>query len=203
MSVLLRLDTSPRQGASVSRELADAAEAKWLREHPEGTVIRRDLAGEPIEHIRAITIQGFYTPEEQVTSDLKAATKLSDELIAELNGADTLLISTPIYNFSVPSSLKAWIDQVTRIGVTFGFEPDKGLFGLAKTEKAIVVAALGLPYAGTPLQNMDFLRPYLVGWLNFMGIEEVEVIAAENTSADADVAQRSKQVALDQLGVAA
>lgn len=196
MSTLLRIDASARFEASVSREVAEAFETRWRADHPNGLVIRRDLAKTPVEHIREETIRGFYTPEEQFTAELEAATALSDELIAELTEADTLLVSTPIYNFTVPSSLKAWIDQVTRIGVTFGFDPERGLYGLVEGKRAVVVAALGLPYQDTPLQQKDHLRTYLTMWLNFLGISEVEVIAVEGTSVGEDVLVQNKDAAL-------
>jgi FMN-dependent NADH-azoreductase len=199
MKNLLRIDASARQEGSVSREVADAFEAKWLSDNKGATVTVRDVALESVEHIRGVTIQGFYTPKEQFTPELEAATALSDSLIRELQEADTLLISTPIYNFSVPSSLKAWIDQVTRIGVTFGYDPAKGLFGLVNGKKAVVIAAMGLPYKDTPLADMDYLRPYLKGWLNFIGITDVEIIAVESTSAGAEVLAANKQEALEHI----
>ena len=132
MTTLLRTDASARGSASVSRELSSAYVKKWQQNHPNGTVIVRDVARAPVEHIREETVTGFYTPQENFTSELRAVTSLSDSLIAELNAADTLLISTPIYTWSVPSSLKAWIDQVTRVGVTFGCDPERGLFGMVE-----------------------------------------------------------------------
>ena len=199
MPNLLRIDASARREASVSREIADAFESKWRSDNPSGTVTVRDLAKTPVEHIREKTIQGFYTPKEQFTSELEDATALSDELITELMEADTLLIGTPIYNFTVPSSLKAWIDQVTRIGVTFGFDPERGLYGLVTGKKAVVVAALGLPYQDTPLQEQDYLRTYLKMWLNFLGIDKVEIIAVEGTSVGDDIAAESKAAALKHI----
>src|SRR5262245_46329995 len=119
---LLRIDASARTEGSHSRTLADGVQARWLKAHPHGRVIRRDLAVAPQAHIEAATIQGFYTPPEQMTPELRAATAQSDELIAELKAAHTVLIAAPIYNFSIPSSLKAWIDQVVRIGHTFAYQ---------------------------------------------------------------------------------
>jgi len=116
--------------------------------------------------------------------------------ISSAMSADTLLISTPISNFTVPSSLKAWIDQVTRIGVTFGFNPEQGLYGLVEGKNAVVIAAFGLPYANTPLQEKDFLRTHLEMWLNFLGIRDVEVIAVEGTSVGEDVLAQNRAAAL-------
>ena len=199
MANLLRIDASARREASVSREVADAFEAEWRSGNPGGGVDVRDLATTPVEHIREETIRGFYTPREQFTPDLEDATALSDELIRELTKADTLLISTPIYNFTVPSSLKAWIDQVTRIGVTFGFDAERGLYGLVEGKSAVIVAALGLSYADTPLQQKDYLRTYLTMWLNFLGVTAVDIITVEGTSVGDDVLAQNKAAALERI----
>lgn len=199
MATLLRIDASSRADASVSRELSDAFVERWQQSHPNGNVIKRDVARYPVEHIREETVTGFYTPKENFTPELATATALSDSLIAELNAADTLVISTPIYNWSVPSALKAWIDQVTRVGVTFGYEPKSGLFGMIEGKKAVVLAAMGLPYQGSPLADFDFLRPYLSKWLNFLGITDVEIVAVEQTSADPEAFTANKQAALKRI----
>lgn len=199
MPTLLRIDASARGDESVSRELSQAFVNKWQADNPEGKVIVRDVAKYPLEHIRPETVTGFYTPKENFTPELTTATSLSDSLIAELMAAGTLLISTPIYNWGVPSSLKAWIDQVTRVGVTFGFEPERGLFGMVEGKKAVVLAAMGLPYTGAPLAEFDFLRPYLTKWLNFLGFEDVEIIAVEQTSADPDAFASNKKSAMEQI----
>lgn len=199
MATLLRIDASSRGDASVSRELSDAFVKNWCQDPPGGNVIARDVARSPIEHIREETVTGFYTPKQNFTPELATATSLSDSLIAELKAADTLLISTPIYNWSVPSALKAWIDQVTRVGVTFGFEPERGLFGMVKDKNAVVLAAMGLPYADSPLTDFDFLRPYLTKWLNFLGFEDIEIIAVEQTSADPEAFSANKKAALEHI----
>lgn len=196
--ILLRIDASSRTEGSASRRLADAVEARWRAAHPHGQVRHRDLAREPIPHIAAATIAGYYAPPEAMTRDLRAATRLSDELIAELKGAHTLLIAAPIYNFSLPSSLKAWIDQVVRIGHTFAYE-DGRFSGLVRGPKAVLALAYGAAGYQGPLAAMDHLRPYLGQLLPFIGIEEVEVVAAEaTTSPDAEEEIRS---ALERAGL--
>ena len=142
MPSLLRIDSSSRTQGSHSSQLADRIQAAWIGAHPDGQVVTRHLTASPLPFISAETITGFYTPPGEVSDNLRAATALSDELITELKAADTLLIAAPIYNFSAPASLKAWIDQITRIGQTFSYE--NGAFqGLLPTKQAIVACAYG------------------------------------------------------------
>jgi FMN-dependent NADH-azoreductase len=182
---LLRLDASARHEGSHSRQLGDRVESAWRARHAGGRVLRRDLAAEPLPHIGATTIAGYYTPPDQLTPALRDATALSDRLIAELQSADTLLITSPMYNFSVPSALKAWIDQVVRIGHTFAYEG--GSFrGLVTRPRAVLALAYGAPgYVGGPFAAMDHLQPYLASLLGFLGIAQVDVVAVEATTADA------------------
>jgi len=164
MSTLLRIDSSSRLQGSHSRALADHLQAQWLASHTGGKVILRDLVKTPIPHILDITIAGYYTPTDQHTPELRAAVALSDELIAELLSADTLLFSIPLYNFSIPSALKAYIDHTVRIGQTFGHDEKTGLFGLVEGKKAYVTASYGASgYVGGSLASYNFLEPYYEG----------------------------------------
>lgn len=191
---LLRIDASARSEGSFSRRIADAVETRWRAAYPHGRVIRRDLAARPIAHIDDATIRGYYTPAADLTPELRAATALSDALIAELETAHTVLIASPIYNFSVPSALKAWIDQVVRIGHTFAYE-NHAFRGLLDGPRAVLALAYGAGgYAG-PLRSMDFLRPYLEGVLRFIGIEQIDVLAGEATTADAATANANLDAA--------
>src|SRR5215211_2399966 len=125
---------------SVSRTLGDYFEAAWLDRNPRDRIIRRDVAAEPIGHIADRTITGFYTPADQFTDELSAATALSDLLIEEIQAADVLLLTVPMYNFSLPSALKAWIDHVVRIGHTFSFD-GTDFTGLVTERRAYVLCA--------------------------------------------------------------
>lgn len=184
MPTLLRIDTSARINDSHSRALADELQARWLAAHPGGEVRQRDLAKDPIGPIENETIIGYYTPADAMTGALKQATAQSDELIAELQAADALLLSTPMYNFTVPAVLKAWIDQVVRIHKTFGFTEEGTLQGLVKDKPAYITTALGAQFSGTSLASMDFLRPYLQALLGFIGFEDITFIAVESTTMD-------------------
>lgn len=186
--ILLRIDASARQQGSTSRQLADDFERAWRQRHPLGIVRRRDLAVQAPAHITAHTIEGFYAPAEAMTPTLREATALSDELIAELKSAHTLLIAAPIYNFSIPSALKAWIDQIVRIGHTFGFDGQQ-FTGLVTGPRAVLALAYGAGGYQGPLSAMDHLKPYLTQLLGFLGIQHIDVLSAEGTTTDPGAAR--------------
>ena len=190
MSVLLRIDSSARIEGSHSRALGDHAQSLWEHANPAGRVINRDLAERSpanrcVDIIRAETIIGFQTRPEALTPALREALRLSDELIAELQSADTLMITTPIYNFSVPSALKAWIDQITRSGHTFSYR--YGVYrGLVKANRAIVICAYGTREfcKGQRFADADFLQPYLQFLLSTLGVQSVDFVSAHGTTTD-------------------
>jgi multimeric flavodoxin WrbA len=131
MTKILRINSSSRLQGSHSRDLADIWEKNWLKHHPSDEIIIRELVETPIPHISDMTIAGYFTPKDQHTEEMQAATTLSDQLIEELLAADILLLSVPMYNFLIPSALKAYIDQIVRVGYyTFGFDEQKGIYGL-------------------------------------------------------------------------
>ncbi len=185
MSRILRIDTSSRTDGSFSRDLTDAFMEKWLQRRPNDQVVVRDLAAAPLPHIADVTIKGYYTPADQMDASLRAATALSDLLIHELRAADILVLSVPMYNFSIPSALKAWIDQIVRIGHTFSYD-GKGFNGLLPGKRAYVLIAYGAGgyLDGGPFAGADFVQPYLKFLLNFLGIADVTFIPIEATTAD-------------------
>lgn len=185
MTTVLRIDASSRTAASLSRQLADTFEGLWRAARPADRFVRRDLVGQPVPHIAQATIEGFYRDPAARTAADRTATALSDELIDELGAADVLLLSTPMYNFTVPSALKAWIDQIVRVGRTFAVV-DGGLRGLLEHEVAYVVTASGARFTETEFAAMDFLQPYLKALLQFLGVRRVEVFALEGTTMDPD-----------------
>lgn len=208
MTTILRIDGSSRPGpalaagaeASFSRTLADALLEHLTNRFDARLDALRDLAANPIPAISDATIKGFYTPPEAMNDELLTATALSDTLIAEIEGADILLISTPIYNFSVPAALKAWIDQIVRIGRTFAYE-DGEFRGLVKGKRAYVAYAYGAPGYGEggPLQAYDHMKPYLTMILTFIGIDEVESFAIEGTTGEAGAVEVARAAALASL----
>lgn len=194
MTILLRIDVSPRPATqpgsglegSFSRDLADVVEARIARRHNDLTVLRRDLAAEALPHIGDLTIKGYYTSPNAMTAELRAATALSDRLISEIEAADLLLLSVPMYNFSFPSAFKAWIDQIVRINRTFSYE--NGAFrGLMSGKTAYFCHAFGANgyLDGGAFAAYDHMSPYLRMILGFIGITDVTSFAIEATTADA------------------
>ncbi|MFG2841746.1 FMN-dependent NADH-azoreductase [Kitasatospora sp. NPDC048296] len=180
MPTLLHIDSSAVADGSVSREVTAAFRAAWLAEHPEGTVIHRDLAVDQIPHLDVHGITSGFVPAEGRSAEQRAAFALRDELMAELEGADAVLIGTPMYNFTIPSTLKAWLDQVILMGRTAGEEPS------AKGTPVTVVAARGGSYApGAPREPYEFVTTYLEKVLTGMLGLEVDFIVPEFTLAGA------------------
>lgn len=208
MTNILRIDASsrppqdPASGieGSYSRELADYIIRQLSNCHPHTEIVSRDLAAEPLPHISNKTIQGYYTPDEAMTEELLGATALSDRLISEIEHADILVLSVPIYNFSVPSAFKAWVDQIVRIGHTFAYE-DGNFHGLVKAKRAYVCYAYG---AGGYLNNgslahYDHMAPYVGMILNFIGITDVTTFAIEATTADASTIASQHDAAINSI----
>ncbi len=200
MSKILRIDTSPRQQGSHSRELADILQQLWLKKYPNEVIVRRDLALTPIPHVTDATVKGFYTAKEQQSPEMQSATAVSDELISELLAADILFISVPVYNFSVPSVLKAYIDQIIRAGFTFGFNPDQGFHGLVHNKRALITTAYGTTgnFDGE-LAEINFLEPYLKAIFGFIGITDINFFRVEGTATNPDIFAETKQEAITQM----
>lgn len=179
MASLLRIDISPRGNASYSRRIGDTFTEAWKSAHSGGTVVERDLAVKQPTYVDIQWIGGAFSAPDQQTEAHKAALKLSDEYIAEIQAADNILITTPMYNFQVPAVLKAWIDHVVRVGVTVNYT-DQGPVGQLKGKKVtVIVASAGAYVKGTPTENFNFLNPYLTHILGFIGITDVTFVNAE------------------------
>lgn len=121
-SKLLVVETSPRAAASVSRELTRRFVAEWRAAHPQGEVVLRDLVDTDLPHIDAAWLNAYSTPPDRQTPDMRQALRQSDVLVGELLAADHLVIGTPVYNYNVPTALKAWIDHIVRMGLTLRFD---------------------------------------------------------------------------------
>ncbi len=204
MTTILRIDASSRNadGGSVSRAISDRIE-KALAARPGTSVMRRDLATMPLPHIAAKTIAGFFTPDPEMTEELRTATALSDQLITELKSADILVLTVPMYNFSIPSALKAWIDQIIRIGHTFAFD-GTSFTGLLTGKKAYVACSYGASgYAsGQPFAAANFVEPYLRFLLGFLGIADVMFFSVEATTGGEDATRVNKNAAMMAVDIA-
>jgi FMN-dependent NADH-azoreductase len=188
MPALLHIDSSPRS-ASVSSKLAASFVKRWKAQNPSGTVIHRNTAFEQISYVDEATIGAFYTPAEALTAEQKQKTALSDKLIDELLAADVLVLGVPMWNLGIPASLKAWIDQIVRVGRTFTYT-ETGVASLLPTGKKVYIfAARGGSYApGTPFHAYDQQEPYLRTAFGFLGISEIEFVHADNQGHGGDAA---------------
>jgi FMN-dependent NADH-azoreductase len=178
MKKILVVESSPMGERSVSRRLTKDIVDGLLKKHPGSTVVVRDLAAHPLPHLSAEHLGAFFTPAEKRDAAQRAAVRASDEAIDELLAADFVVIAAPMWNFGVPSVLKAWIDHIARAGRTFTYSA-AGPKGLATGKKAYVAAASGGIYTHGPSQAYDFSGPYLRAVLGFIGITDVSFVHAE------------------------
>lgn len=178
MSTLLHIKASLFADQGQSSQLSDAYVAAWRERHPDGQVITRDFARQPMPHLDSATFQAFLTPPTQRNAEQQAAVDHSDSLIAELALADQVVIGLPMYNLGMPSMLKAWFDHVMRAGKTFRYA-EAGPQGLLEGKEALVFATRGGRYAGTA---GDLQTQYLRNVLGFMGITDVDFVYAEGLS---------------------
>lgn len=186
MSRVLVIESSARQQGSVSRELTQQFIAKWQAAHPADQIQVRDLAIEPVPHLDATLLGGWMTPSEQQNEAEKAALARSNQLTDELLGADVVVLAAPMYNFAIPSTLKAWLDHVLRAGVTFKYT-ETGPQGLLTGKRAFVLTARGGIYAGS---GLDHQEPYLRQALAFIGIHDVQFIHAEGLNLGAEFSEK-------------
>jgi FMN-dependent NADH-azoreductase len=178
MPTLLSLEVSPRGDRSISRALGTRFVEHWQQNNRDGNVIHRDLNASRIPYMDNDWIAGVYAPAEmERTPEMQRALALSTELIAELQAADVLLISTPMYNFTIPAVVKSWIDYVVRPGFTFRLAP--GWPGMLENKKArLIVVSRDTYVCGEPSDAADQVMPVLRQALGFMGIYDVDVVRA-------------------------
>ncbi len=193
-NTILRIDASARHQGSVTRDLTD----RVINRTPDATVITRDLAT-ALPQLDENWVNANFTPAADRTDDQRTRLAQSDELIAELRAADTLVIGIPIYNFGVPAAFKAWVDLIARVGETFQYS-ETGPVGLLTGKRAIVAIASG----GTELgSNIEFASNYVRHLLGFIGISDVSFVAADQLAIDADASLTSAHSAIDTLNIAA
>jgi FMN-dependent NADH-azoreductase len=189
MANLLVIESSPRGDYSISRNLTAKFVEAWQKNHADGKVVTRDLAKTDLPFVDLPWIMGAYTPGEQHSPEMKKALQVSDELIAELQAADHVVLGTSMYNFSTPAALKAYIDQVVRVNVTFSPSYE----GLLKNKKAVVIVASAGDYSpGSYMESYNSETSYLKQILGFIGITDVRFILAGGTS-DVDQGKVSRE----------
>ncbi len=179
---LLIINSSPLSQGSKSRALTDTFSKEWQNKNPDVIVIERDLSKMGLGHLDEATIGAFFTPEDQLSDEQKELVALSNTLVAELIKADTIIIGAPMHNFSIPSTLKAYIDLIARAGKTFSYT-EEGPKGHLGGKKVYVLSASGGDYReGSPASGMNFIDPYLRTVFGFLGITDVSFISAVNSA---------------------
>ena len=201
---LLRVDSSARRN-SISRQLTGRFVEAWQNEHPNGTVVERDLTTTALPHITDEWVQAIHSDPATLTAEQKQVLQLSDILVNELVQADTIVIGAPMYNFAIPAPLKAWIDQVVRVGKTVLLAAT-GPQGILKGKKVYIVTSRGGAFRpGTPTEHFDYQEPYLRHILAFIGLTDVTFIHAENQKpgAQAEIARAAAIAQIQQLAAEA
>jgi len=178
MSKILNIISSPRGEASNSIKLANAIIDRLREKDPGAAVTIKDLTSKPFPHLEVSHLNAFFTPPEKHTDADKAAIIHSNEAIKEILEADVIVIGAPMYNFGISSTLKSWIDHITRAGITFKYT-DNGPVGLVTGKKVYLAVATGGIYSEGPYAPFDFLVPYLKFALGFIGMTDVVVTRAE------------------------
>jgi FMN-dependent NADH-azoreductase len=199
MKTLLIINSSPRQN-SVSRRLTRHYAEAWKADNPDGRVIERDLVADPPPFVTHAWIEAVYTPADRLTPEQTKLLAVSDTFIQDLFDADQIVLGVPMHNFSIPASLKAWIDLVTRAGKTFSYTSSgpQGLIPAGK--KVVAIVSQGGSYAaGSPA---DFQVPYLRHMLGFLGLTDVTVVHADRQAMGSDAAEQSVAHAIEQLSTA-
>ncbi len=182
MTTLFFLKTSLFSDHGQSSALAERYVSRWRSENPDGQVTIRDLGADPIPHLSAERFQAFTTPAEDRNDDQQAHVAYSDQLIEELQAADVVVLGLPMYNFGIPSALKAYFDHIARSGVTFRYTAD-GPQGLLSNKRVLVFAARGGIYSGT---DRDTQTAYVRNFLGFLGMDDVEFVYAEGLAISED-----------------
>jgi len=177
MKTLLKITAGMAGATGDSAKLAEQYAQQWLTQNPGARVVRRDLSSEPVPHLTAERFQAFNTLAEKRTPEQQAIVSYSDTLIGELQAADVVVFAVPMYNFSVPSTLRAYFDHIARAGVTFRYSTE-GPEGLIKGKETYVFIARGGVYP----QAADTQTAYLRQFLGFIGLTNVRFVYAEGTA---------------------
>jgi len=178
MKQILIVESSPRGAESASRQLTDKLRERLKTLYPEAKLVEHDLAKDPLPHLDYQTVRAIFTRDRTEAESLKEVLRLSDQHTDDVLSSDLLVIASPMWNFGLPSSLKAWVDHIVRPGKTFRYTGN-GAEGLAVRKKAILVLASGGVFTEGPWKSWDTVEPYLRLILGFIGITDVQTVRAE------------------------
>ena len=199
MKKILNVISSARGAASNSTQLANAIIEKLTEHYPGSTVKLRDLVEQQYPHLEESHLNAFFAPAENETPEYKEATQHSNEAIGEVLEADIIVIGVPIYNFNIPSALKAWLDHLVRAGKTFSYQT--GLpEGLVKGKKVYLAIASGAVLSDGPMKSYDFAEPYLRTILGFIGMTDITTFRVEGASMP-DLKETALQKGIDSIAV--
>jgi FMN-dependent NADH-azoreductase len=196
MTKVLFINSSANGGASVSNRLADVLQERLKAHNADVAIKTRDIGSDPVPHLVPETVAGIRA--EPKTDSERRAQALSDELVAELQESDLIVIGAPMYNFGIPSTLKSWFDHVLRARVTFRYT-ENGPEGLLKNKKAIVIESRAGVYSEGPASAMDSQEPHLRTLLGFMGITDIAFVRAEGLAFGAETAEAAVKAAAGEL----
>lgn len=187
MAHILHIDSSPRGDRSISRTVSNDFIKTWKQLHPDDTFTYRDLGHHPVPHVDEPWIAAAFTPPQERSPELKEAIKTSDTLVDEFLAADRYVFGVPMYNFSVPSTFKAYIDQIVRVGRTFAVN-EQGFEGLVdSSKKMLVITARGGSYQqGTPAASYDLQEPFIRSIFGLVGITDITFIHVDNLTSARD-----------------
>lgn len=205
MPTILLVTSSPRGNESFSAKVAIDLVNTLRAKADDVCVVHRDIGAYPIPHLDTVTMAAIRKPAEARNVEEAAAIEYSDQLVAELLAADTVVVATGLINFNITSTLKSWIDNVARAGLTFRYTED-GPVGLATGKKVYLVVAAGGVYSEGAAVDMNHAVPYLKTILGFMGMTDVEVIYIEGLAFGPEAAQKaiaSAQARATELALAA
>jgi FMN-dependent NADH-azoreductase len=191
MTRILYLSSSPRGNASYSNQIASRVLDALREAHPGASISERDLSREPLQHLNEDFTAALATPEDRRSPAQKAWIAKADALIDELFSADIIVIGVAMINFAIPSTLKSWIDHVSRAGKTFRYSPEGKPEGLLQGKRVIVVHAKGGIYSTEQARGFDFVAPYLRHVLGFLGVQDVQVIDVEGTGLGEEAVQKA------------
>jgi len=200
MKNILHLKSSLQDAASYSIKLGGAIVEKIQEKYPASSLEELDLVGSAIPHLTPASLRALFSPAEQLTGEERKAKDLSDALVKQLLAADIIVMGAPLINYTIHTSLKAWIDHVTRPGVTFGYGADGLPVGMVTGKKVYVAMSSGGVYSEGPGKANDFVAPYLTAFLGFLGMTDLTVFRAEGLKVQG-VKEHAMQKAIDSIKI--
>lgn len=200
MKRILHLKSSLLGKESYSIKLGHAIVEKIREKYPDSMLDELNLVDTAIPHLTPAVLHALVTPADRLTEEQKGSIRLSDELVKQLMAADIIVIGAPLINFTIHTSLKAWIDHITRPGVTFGYTEDGFPVGKVTGKKVYVAMSSGGVYSEGPGKANDFVAPYLKAFLGFLGMTDLTVFRAEGLKVPG-VKEQAMEKAIDSINI--